>query len=512
MAKQIVECIPNFSEGRNKQVVDAIVAAIQSVEGILLLDRSSDPDHNRSVVTFVGDLNNVGEAAFRGIAKAAELIDMEKHSGEHPRMGATDVVPFVPISGVNMDDCVGIAKQLGKRAGEELDIPVYLYENAASKISRRNLAKLRSGEYEGIKAEISKVARRAPDFGPKQLGSAGAVAIGARQPLIAYNVYLNTDKVEIAQAIARSVRHLSGGYRFVKGAGFLVEGQAQVSMNLTDFTKTPVARVVEAIRTEAARYGLAIEKSELIGLIPQAALADAAAWYLQLHEFDPDQILENRIASLQSAGTRQELGAFLNDLASSEPAPGGGSAAAHAGALAAALVAMVGRVSVGKPKYKDIEAEMADVIAAADVLRSRFSDAVQRDAASFEAVIAAFKLPKSNQTEKKARAKAIEDATLGAVAVPLEVVQMALDTLKLVVPVAEKGNQNAITDAGTAAALANAAMQGAAMNARINLASLGKSEQGVAIEQQLAQILKEAAEQKKLVDGWVAQRGNIGVG
>ncbi|MDH7485272.1 MAG: glutamate formimidoyltransferase [Anaerolineae bacterium] len=293
--KKIVECVPNFSEGRRQPVIDAIAKAIASVQGVRILDVQSDADHNRTVVTFVGDPEAVTEGAFQGIATATRLIDLNHHRGEHPRIGAADVVPLVPVRGVTMEECVALARQLGQRVGEELNIPVYLYEEAATRPDRRNLADIRRGEYEGLKEEILTNPDRAPDFGPARLGPAGATVIGARPFLIAYNVFLTTDNVEIARQIARAVRHSSGGLRYVKALGLLVNGKAQVSMNLTDFRHTPVHRVVEMIRREAARYGVAIERSELIGLIPQQALFDAAQWYLQLDGFTPDQVLENRL-------------------------------------------------------------------------------------------------------------------------------------------------------------------------------------------------------------------------
>jgi glutamate formiminotransferase/formiminotetrahydrofolate cyclodeaminase len=273
------------------------VVAIEGFEGVKVLDRSSDPDHNRTVVTFVGPPERVGEAAFAAIARAAELIDMDQQQGEHPRMGATDVVPFVPIAGVTMGDCVAIARQVGARVGEELDIPVYLYEAAATRPDRVDLGKLRpkSHQYEQKKADVGRDEKWTPDFGPAKVGKAGATAIGARAPLIAYNVYLTTDDVAIAERIAKAVRHSSGGLRHVKARGFLVEGKAQVSMNLTDFTRTPIYRVVEMIRREAARFGVGIESSELIGMIPQQALIDAAVWYLQLDNFESEVIIENRL-------------------------------------------------------------------------------------------------------------------------------------------------------------------------------------------------------------------------
>jgi len=296
MTQQIIECVPNFSEGRRQKVIDAIVAAIRDVRGVKVLDVKADADHNRTVITFVGGSEAIEEAAFRGIAQAAKMIDMDAHEGEHPRLGATDVVPFVPIQGATMDDCVAIAARLGARVGSELEIPVYLYEAAATNPARRNLADVRRGEYEGLKQEIEFNPARAPDFGPRRLGKAGATVIGARPPLIAFNIYLNTDDISIAQKIARAVRHSSGGLRYVKALGLLVEGRAQVSMNLTDYRKTPIHRVVEMIRREAARYGVSVVSSELVGLTPQQALLDTALYYLQLDGFSLDQVLESHLA------------------------------------------------------------------------------------------------------------------------------------------------------------------------------------------------------------------------
>jgi glutamate formiminotransferase len=293
--KQIVECVPNFSEGRRQEVIDRIVAAMAQAPGARVLDVQSDVDHNRSVVTLVGAPEAALKAAFQGIASAAQLIDMDHHRGAHPRMGATDVVPFVPVQGVTMDDCVALARRLGEQVGAELGIPVYLYEEAATRPERRNLADVRRGEYEGLKAEIAAGPGRAPDFGPARMGTAGATAIGARPPLIAFNVYLNTADLAPAKAIAKAVRHSSGGLRFVKALGLLVEGQAQISMNLTDYRQTPIHRVVEMIRAEAARLGLAITRCEVVGLLPAQALFDTGQFYLQLHGLSADQILENRL-------------------------------------------------------------------------------------------------------------------------------------------------------------------------------------------------------------------------
>ena len=300
--ERLVECVPNFSEGRRKEVIEAIVKAITEAGNVWLLDVESDEDHNRSVVTFVGEPEAVEEAAFRGIKKAAELIDMDQHKGQHPRIGATDVVPFVPLKGVTMEECVEMARRLGERVGRELGIPVYLYGEAATRPERQDLAYIRRGEYEGLKEKIATDPDRAPDFGPAVLGKAGATAIGARPPLIAFNVYLNTDDVRIAKEIAKAVRHSSGGLRYVKAIGLLVKGKAQVSMNLTNYRQTPIPRVMELIRREAARYGVSIASSEIVGLVPEEALLDAAIYYLQLEGFSKEQILEKKLEKLRHGG------------------------------------------------------------------------------------------------------------------------------------------------------------------------------------------------------------------
>lgn len=476
MPNPLVECIPNFSEASRPEVVEAIQQAISLVPDVQVLDRHSDLDHNRTVITFVGPPGQVEEAAFRGIAKAAELIDLDEHRGEHPRIGATDVVPFVPISGVTMEECVEIARRLGRRVGEELDIPVYLYEQAATRPERRNLENIRRGQYEGLKKDIGANPERAPDFGPARLGRAGATVVGARPFLIAYNVYLTTGEVEVAKAIAKAVRHSSGGLRYVKALGLLVEGRAQVSMNLTDYRKTPLARVVEMIRREAGRHGVGVHHSELVGLIPQEAIEAAAVWYLQLDEFEPDQVLERRLYAQadQAAGISQDLpeqvkaSNFLEQLAQGTATPGGGSAAAYAGAAAAALVAMVARLTIGKKKYAAVEAQMQTILERAEALRTSLAAAVVRDAEAYEAVMRAMKLPKDTPEEKKARAAEIEAATLQAIRVPHQVAEMAAEVLDLAAQVIIHGNVNAITDAGTAAALARATLTGAGLNVRTN--------------------------------------------
>src|SRR5437660_9012254 len=325
----LVECVPNFSEGRDKSKVDAIVDAMK-MPGVYLLDREMDADHNRCVITLVGDGDAIQEAAIRGVGKAAELIDLNVHSGAHPRMGAADVVPFIPIDGVTIEDCAAIANHVGEEIWKRYQIPVYLYESAARIPERQGLENIRRGQFEGIRAEIATNPARRPDIGePRVHPTAGATVVGARKFLIAYNVFLNTPDVDIAKKIAKAVRFSSGGLRFVKGAGFLVRGQAQVSMNLTDFEQTPVARVHEYVKREATRYGVTPTSSEIVGLIPKKALEDAAEWFLQVENFDSSLILENRLAAVMSGklavgGLRAGIELFVENLAAPTATPGGG--------------------------------------------------------------------------------------------------------------------------------------------------------------------------------------------
>ena len=307
MPKTIVECIPNFSEARHPEVIQEIREAILNISGVIIIDQHSDQDHNRTVITMIGPPETIGKAAFEAIKKASELIDLNHHTGQHPRIGATDVVPFVPIQNCTIIECIEIARRLGKRVGAELGIPVYLYEEAATKPERKRLEYIRRGQYETLKKEIVNNPARQPDFGPNELGPAGAVAIGARNPLIAFNVYLNTSNASIAKKIASTIRHSSGGLRGVKALGMSVDGLAQVSMNLTDYQKSSIHHVVEMIRREAQRYGTSIHHSELVGLIPQKALIDSAQWYLQLDQFSSDQILESRIASMTASSNNSIL-------------------------------------------------------------------------------------------------------------------------------------------------------------------------------------------------------------
>jgi glutamate formiminotransferase/formiminotetrahydrofolate cyclodeaminase len=413
-----------------------------------------------------------------------------------------------------MQDSVQIARNLGMRVGEELHIPVYLYEEAATRPDRKNLEDIRRGQYELLKEEIATNLNRIPDFGPSHVSPAGAVVIGARQPLIAFNVYLTTNDVSIADKIARAVRNSSGGLRYVKALGLLVEGRAQVSMNLTNYKKTPVARVVELIRSEAQRYGVGIHHSELVGLIPQDALVNTAIWHLQLDQFEPEQLLEQRIyAALQEkpveSAHKIEGEEFLDSLAQGTAAPGGGSASAYAGAAAAALVSMVARLTVGKKKYAGVEAQMWQTIDQAEALRAELTRAVERDSAAFAEVMASFKLPKDTAEQEIARNQAIEAATLAASQVPLEVSRKAVQVMELAAVVTQHGNINALSDGGSGMALARAALTGAGMNVRINAKTLADQSAAHALISELRELEAKADQIEAQIRPSIEERGGF---
>jgi glutamate formiminotransferase/formiminotetrahydrofolate cyclodeaminase len=511
MSTPLVECIPNFSEARRPEVVESILQAITSVPQVSVLDRHSDLDHNRTVITMIGPPQAIEEAAFRAIEQAARLIDLNHHTGEHPRIGATDVVPFVPIRDVTMQECIEMARRLGQRVGETLHIPVYLYEEAATSPSRKNLEDIRRGEYEALKEEIATHPDRKPDYGPSEIGPAGATVIGARQPLIAFNVYLTTGDVAIANKIARAVRFSNGGLRFVKAMGVLVEGRAQVSMNLTNFRQTPVHRVVEMIRREAERYGVGIHHSELVGLIPQEALIDSAVWYLQLDQFEPEQVLEHRMAQIVDSVPPSLPGqtSFLDDLARATPTPGGGSAAAFSAAAAAALVAMVARLTVGKKKYAAVETQMWSLIEQAENLRQQLTAAIEEDATAFQAYLTATRLPKDTPEQEQTQHQALQDATRGAILTPLKVARLALEVLRLAVEAAEAGNLNAISDAGSAAALAHAALYAAGLNVRINCQNLDDPAAVTAFIAEIRTFEEQAADLERQIRRILTERGRL---
>jgi glutamate formiminotransferase/formiminotetrahydrofolate cyclodeaminase len=521
---KIVECVPNFSEGRRLEVVAQIRSAIAAIAGVTFLDQHSDPDHNRTVMTFVGDPESVEQAAFAGIATAAKLIDLDHHTGQHPRMGATDVVPFVPVSAVSLEECIAIAKRLGQRVGDELNIPVYLYEAAATRPDRENLENVRRGQYEGIKVEIETDPNRKPDFGPSHLGPAGATVIGARPFLVAFNCYLNTDDVSVAKNIAKVVRNSGGGLKYVKALGLLVDGKAQVSMNLTDYRKTSIARVVEMVRREAERYGHVVTKSELVGLTPQEALIDAAQWYLQIDNFESHQILENKLAEinnhakvgLENSQSTQKPSqgsiipnAFLDATAAGSATPGGGAVAALAGALSAALAGMVARLTIGKKKYAEFDTQMKDTAARADQLRSQLTQSIDADSAAFEEVMAAMKLPKETAEQQATRQQQIQIAMQHATDVPLAAARACLEILSLVYEVASHGNTNAASDAASAAFMARAAIDAAGMNVRINAAALDDKAAAKRSVEELRSIQARAADRIEKILAQVEQRATL---
>lgn len=470
--RRIVECVPNFSEGRRPEVIEQIVGAIKSVSGISVLDQEMDADHNRAVITFVGDPEAVLQAAFRATKVASELIDLNKHQGEHPRIGATDVIPFVPISGVTQAECIELAKRLGKRLADELSIPVYLYELAATRPDRQDLANIRKGGFEGLREAIKTDPDRAPDFGrPEIHPTAGATVVGVRAPLIAYNINLGTTDAKIAERIAKTIRFRDGGFRFVKALGFEVKEKncVQVSINMTDYTKTPLYRVFETVKREAQRWGVPVLESEIVGLVPQASLIACARYYLQLNSFKMEQILENRL--LPSQG----LPDFLAELASSAPVPGGGSAAALNGAIGTALFTMVANLTIGKKGYEEFEEEMKATKDKLILRQERFLSLIEDDAASFKQVMVAYKLPKITELERQEREKAISDALKIAAEVPFNTMKLALETLKLCRPVVEFGNKSSISDAGVGTLNLEAAFQGARLNVLINLGGIKDS-------------------------------------
>jgi glutamate formiminotransferase len=469
----LVECVPNFSEGRDPAKVDAIVEAMK-IPGVYLLDREMDADHNRCVITLAGAREAIQEAVIRGVGKAAEIIDLTKHQGAHPRMGAADVVPFIPIDGVSLEDCVAMARHVGAEIAKRFQIPVYLYEAAATTPERQNLENIRRGQFEGLRDEIATNPARKPDFGEARVHpTAGATVVGARKFLVAYNVFLNTADVAIAKKIAKAVRFSSGGLRFVKAAGFLVRGMAQVSMNLTDFEQTPIHRVFEFIKREAARYGVVPVSSEIVGLIPKLALEQAAEWYLQVENFDSSLILENRLAAAMSGkpaagGLLAGVETFIDQLAAPAATPGGGSAAAASGAMAAGLASMVASMSRGKKAYAQYEGQLGEAIGRLAVLGEELKVAIDADAGAYDAVMKAYRAAKASPDGGGTINAALREAT----GVPLSVAENVVEVAQIATGLKPITSPNMSSDLVTAIALARAALEGALANVTINLDSI----------------------------------------
>lgn len=511
---KVVECVPNFSEGRDQNIIEKITAEINKVPGAQLLDVDPGKDTNRTVVTFAGTPDAVLEAAFQFIKKAAELIDMSKHHGAHPRMGATDVCPFVPVSGITMEECVEMAHKLGKRVAEELNIPIYLYEYAATCEERKSLAWIREGEYEALPDKL-KQEKYKPDYGkPVFNAKAGATVIGAREFLIAYNVNLNTRNVKIARKIANRIRekgrvvkrkatgkseHVPGTLKAVRGVGWYIPeyNMAQLSFNLLNYNITPAYRVFEEAEKFAYELGVRVTGSELVGLIPLQAMLQCGRHFLEkqgsttgvserelirvaiqtmgleeVSEFNPDhKIIEYRIKKKGRLAS-MDVYEFADELASDSPAPGGGSVAALNGTLSTGLSSMVGNLTYNKKQYKEVKEIMIEVSDKAQRLKDFFTDSIDKDTEAFNKVMDAFSLPKSNEEEQAARNKAIQDATIEATMVPFSVLEKAKEAAELALTVVEKGNQNSLSDAGVAGLTASAAAEGALYNVMINLDSI----------------------------------------
>lgn len=553
---KIVECVPNFSEGRDPSIIDSIVEEIKSTEGAMLLDVDPGKATNRTVVTFIGSPEAVVEAAFRAIKRASELIDMQKQKGEHPRIGATDVVPFVPVSGVTMEECVKLAHDLGKRVGETLNIPVYLYEEAATRPERRNLAEIRKGEYEALPERL-KDPNWKPDYGPAEFNpQAGATVIGAREFLIAYNINLNTRDRKLAQEIALNLREsgrakrdesgkiirnpdgsavkIPGRLKALKGVGWYIEeyGVAQVSYNLTNYKITPPHLVFEESQKEAEKLGLRVTGSELVGLIPLDALKQAGRYFLEkqgktggvpeeeiihiavkslgldeLSPFDPMQkVIEYRFQERFGPLSKMAVWQFANELSMEFPTPGGGSAAALAGALAASLVSMVANLTYGNKKYRANWEAMKPLAVQAQELKDALLKAVDRDTEAFDAVMNAFRLPKKTDEDKKVRNRTIQEATKGATTVPLEVMQLAFKTLELTKRVAELGNVNSVSDSGVAGLLGLSAVEGAYLNVRINLSGIDDESFVKETKETTEKILLKARDLKEVILNVVAEK------
>jgi len=541
MSQAIVECVPNFSEGRDQTIINAIAESIRSVEGVSLLDVDPGAATNRTVMTMVGAPDNVVEAAFQAIATASKLIDMRQHSGAHPRMGATDVCPFVPVSGIDMDGCAALAKKLGERVGSELNIPIYLYEHAASRPERQNLAEVRSGEYEGLAARTGNP-EWTPDFGPDAFNAqSGATAIGARPFLIAYNINLNTRNTKKAMKIAALVREKGiirrekgeivrdaegsavrdpGLFKCVKGIGWFIEeyGRCQVSLNLTNFEVSPMHKVLEATRRVALEEGVIVTGSELVGLVPLKAMLWAGRDYITQEGGNPGVSQQELVdTAIHSMGLRDvgdfnpstriveyAIGGdgplvsmtgrnFIDTLGSSAPAPGGGSVASLCGAMSTALSAMVGSLTHGKKGYEALFEEQVSNSVSAQELKDAFLADIDNDTAAFNAIMTAMKLPKKTDEDKNARQHAMTEATRLAINVPLRVLERSVQAVQCA-EVAATGNKNARSDAGVAALTAKAAAEGAFYNVLINLDGFSDKAYAAEATQRAEAALQEVTE------------------
>jgi len=520
MQKQIIECVPNFSEGRDMGIIKQITDTIVSLDGVKLLDVDPGRDTNRTVVTFVGEPEKVAEAAFRAVRKASELIDMSKHHGEHPRMGATDVCPFVPVSGITMEETAEYARRLAKRIGDELGIPVYCYENAAFEEKRRNLANCRAGEYEGLSKKLADPEWK-PDFGPAVLNKrSGATAVGARDFLVAFNVNLNTTSIRRANAIAFDVRekgrniknergeiiNVSGTLKSVKAIGWYIEeyGIAQISMNLTNISVTPVHIAFDEVCRKADSRGIRVTGSELVGLIPLKSILEAGSYFLarqqrssgvsdeelikiavksmglsDIHEFNPDEKIIEYVMEDKNDKKRliaMSLYGFMNETASESPAPGGGSVSAYMGSLGVALGTMVANISSHKRGWDERWKEFSDWAEKGKEIQNKLLQLVDEDTVAFNGILNAYSLPKKTEEEIRVRKSAVQEATRNATLIPLKVMETAFSGFGLIREMVEKGNPNSVTDAAVGALAIRSCIRGAFLNVKINASGLDDRE------------------------------------
>jgi len=543
---QIIECVPNFSEGRDMELIRQITDQIESVEGVKLLDVDPGKATNRTVVTFVGSPDAVIKAAFQAVSKASELIDMSKHSGEHPRFGATDVCPLVPVAGISMEETVGYARKLAERLGNEMGIPVYCYENAALSEDRRNLANVRSGEYEGLKEKLA-LPEWKPDFGPAEfVPRTGSIAVGARDFLVAYNINLNTTSTRRANAIAFDVRErgrakregnpftgkilkdeqgkalmIPGSLKSVKAIGWFIEeyGVAQISMNLTNISVTPVHVAFDEVCNKARDRGIRVSGSELVGLVPLQAMLDAGRYFLRkqkrstgisdrelikiavksmgLDELGPfipeEKIIEYQLKKGQSNSlVNLSLSEFMEETASESPAPGGGSVSAYMGSVGAALTAMVANLSSHKRGWDDRWEEFSDWAEKAKAVQEKLLDLVDEDTHAFNAIMEAFGLPKSSEQEKEVRRLSIEEATLHAIEVPFEVMRTAYAGFEIAEAMTLSGNPNSVSDAGVGTLALHACIEGAWLNVKINAADMKEHPQVHRFEKEGSELIKQS--------------------
>jgi glutamate formiminotransferase/formiminotetrahydrofolate cyclodeaminase len=496
---KLVECVPNFSEGRRRETVDAIVAEARS-KNVKVLNIESDADHNRSVLTFVGSPDAVKAAALAVSRKAIELIDLNKHRGQHPRMGAMDVVPFIPISDITMKDCVQLARDFAAEYASEHKIPVFLYEEAATRPDRKNLADVRKGEFEGLRDEIGKNPDKTPDFGPNAIHpTAGATAVGARQILIAYNIELATRDLNVAKKMAREVRGKDGGLSAVRALGFELKdrGIVQVSMNMVDYKSTELFKAFELVKTLAEHHGVQVLDSEIVGLVPLEALTDAAEFYLQLRGFGKNQILETKLLEPQSDKlVAMDLATFGAELASEKPVPGGGSVSAYAGSLAAGLVSMVSRLTLKRKDYEEFWPKVEGILTEGERLREHLLALVDQDSQSFGSLMRAYRLPKSSEEEKRVRSTEIQSRLKGATEVPLTTAENAAQVLSLSKSLSDCANENALSDLQTATFLAYASAMGALSNVTINLIGVRDEEYQNRIRSRVDLVQKQTEEDK----------------